>query len=150
MQTQVMFYLLPDTLNDESAHYLQACFHAAAFYRQNQKVFIYTDNQDGAHRIDEMLWQFEPDYFVPHNLQGEGPSYGAPVEIGFSAPKNRRPMLINLASNMPNFASKHSHIVEFVPANESLKQQARERFKQYRQAGFIVNTQAVEQPETVN
>lgn len=144
MQTQVHFYLLPDdTASDVNAHLLQACVQASYCFRNQQKVYVFTNDQPSAHQIDELLWSFEPDSFVPHNLVGEGPSYGAPVEIGFTAPKNRRPFLINLASRIPSFAKQYSHIIDFVPAEPSLKQQARERFKQYRQAGFHIETHAL-------
>lgn len=144
MQTLVMFYILPEQQTETNAHWFQACLHAANCFRNNQRAFIFTDDQNTAHEIDELLWKFEPDSFVPHNLIGEGPQNGSPIEIGFQAPKNRRPVLINLASEMPFFAGNYSHIIDFVPAHETLKQQARERFKQYRQAGYQLQTVDVE------
>lgn len=150
MQTQVMFYLLPDNSAEEDAttHLFQACLQASICYRNNQRVYIHTNDQTSAHAIDEMLWGFEPNSFIPHNLAGEGPTQGSPVEIGFQIPKNRRPTLINLASQIPHFANNYSHIIDFVPAETNLKQAARERFKQYRQAGFHIDTQAIEQKST--
>ena len=159
MQTQVMFYVLPEASSEtaevnDNAHLFQACLHASVCYRNNQRVYIHTNDQGSAHSIDEMLWGFEPDSFVPHNLVGEGPAQGAPVEIGFQSPKSRRPTLINLASQVPSFAGNYSHIIDFVPAETSLKIQARERFKQYKQAGFHIDTHNVvtenaeEQPST--
>jgi len=152
MQTQVMFYLLNESLNgkDVESHNgsasHQACLQAAHFYRQNQKVFIYTDDQAQAHIVDELLWAFDPESFVPHNLHGEGPSYGSAVEISWQAPTGRRPVLINLTKTVPSFANKFSLIVDFVPIDETLKQQARERFKVCRQLGFQVGSQAVIEP----
>ncbi len=147
MQTQVMFYVLPDNLQspeeNDITHFFQACLHASICYRKNQRVYVYTNDQESAHSIDEMLWSFEPDSFVPHNLVGEGPVQGAPVEIGFQAPKNRRPTLINLAGQVPNFASNYSQIIDFVPTQPSLKAQARERFKHYKQLGFHIETHKV-------
>lgn len=140
MQTNVMFYILPEQNTDANAHWYQACLHAAHCFRTNQRAYIFTDDQTTAHEIDELLWKFEPDSFVPHNLVGEGTQQGAPIEIGFEKPKNRRPILINLASKMPTFAGNYSHIIDFVPANNELKQQARERFKQYRHAGYTLET----------
>ena len=119
----------------------QACVQAAFYYRQNQRVFIYTDNQQSAHDIDEKLWAFDANSFVPHNLLGEGPSYGAPVEISWQAPTNRRAVLINLTQTVPDFANKFTQIIDFVPAEETLKQQARVRFSTCRQRGFTVNTE---------
>ncbi len=126
---------------------LHACYQAAYFYRQNQRVFIYCSDQQLAHRVDELLWAFEPDSFVPHNLVGEGPKSGAAVEISWQIPTNRRPILINLTSTVPNFANQFSQIVDFVPIDEQLKQNARERFKAYRQLGFQVDNQPVSEKQ---
>lgn len=143
MQTQVMFYLLDEQEEKDSnqsvLHY--ACLQAAYFYRQNQRVFIYTENEQSAEGIDELLWAFDANSFVPHNLAGEGPKAGAMVEISHLPPSNRRAVLINLAPTMPTFSNRFSYVVDFVPTDETLKQQARERFKTCRQWGFQVNNQ---------
>ncbi|MEI6894845.1 MAG: DNA polymerase III subunit chi [Colwellia sp.] len=152
MQTQVMFYLLNDDVTDQeekascSALY-HACLQASYFYRQHQRVYIYTQDKQHAEQVDEMLWAFDSDSFVPHNLVGEGPKQGAMVEIGYQAPQGRRAVLINLTSSVPNFANQFQLIVDFVPRDETLKQQARERFKTCRQWGFQVDNQAVIVPE---
>jgi DNA polymerase-3 subunit chi len=148
MQTQVMFYLLKDDVAEESGKdtrsaIYHACLQASHFYRQNQRVYIYAQDQQHAEQIDEMLWAFDSDSFVPHNLVGEGPKQGAIVEIGYQVPQGRRPVLINLNSEVPNFANQFQFIVDFVPSDETLKQQARERFKTCRQWGFQVDNQAV-------
>lgn len=153
MQTKVMFYVLPE-IEEPSNESLksdadkdiipviqQACLQAAYFYRQNQKVFIYTQSQEQAHDIDEMLWAFEPDSFVAHNLVGEGPRGGSPVEISWQNPTTRRPILINLTNTVPSFANNFSTIVDFVPTNELLKQQARDRYRACKQWGFLVESQ---------
>jgi DNA polymerase III subunit chi len=152
MQNQATFYLLNDTKNSEPANssnesspklgndalLFGACVQAAHFYRQNKKVFIYSENQNQAHELDEMLWAFDADSFVPHNLMGEGPSYGSPVEISWQPPTNRRAVLINLTANMPHFASQFAQVIDFVPNDETLKQQARSRYRGYQQLGFAV------------
>ncbi len=146
-----MFYLLNDKkvelkgsdAIDTSSAFYHACLQASYFYRQNQRVFIYTQDKQSAEKIDEMLWAFDSDSFVPHNLVGEGPKQGAAVEIDSQAPTGHRPVLINLTSTVPSFANKFQFIVDFVPCDENLKQQARERFKTCRKWGFQVNNQAV-------
>ena len=149
MQTQVMFYILPDkekgdaSTDSANSSFYHACLQASYFYRQNQRVFIYTQDQKSAEQIDEQLWAFDSDSFVPHNLSGEGPKQGAAVEISHQAPRGRRPVLINLSNTVPNFASQFQLIVDFVPSDETLKQLARERFKACRQLGFQVGNQAV-------
>ena len=144
---QVNFYLLDETapqneLSTVPAHFALACQLCADLYRAKQRVFVYTADQQQAEAFDELLWQFDAERFVPHNLSGEGPRYGAPVEISWQAPRQNRHVLVNLADTVPAFANRFNQIIEFVPADAQLKAQARERFKQYRQQGI--------NPQTVN
>ena len=97
-----------------------------------------------------MLWAFDPDSFVPHNLIGEGPKQGAAVEISWQPPKNRRAVLINLTREVPNFANQFSHLIDFVPADEALKEQARNRFRTCRQWNFNVAHQVASAPQTID
>jgi DNA polymerase-3 subunit chi len=150
MQNQVVFYVLNDdkhtlstTSHEQDVVLYCACLQAAHFYRQNKKVFIYTQNQQQAHDVDDLLWRFEADAFVPHSLLGEGPSYGSPVEISWQAPKNRCAVLINLSEKIPDFANKFAYIVDFVPCDETLKELARARFRHYRQQGSQVTTENI-------
>lgn len=155
MQTQAMFYSIEEQskvagVTDELLLFHYACEQAAYFYRQNQRVFIYTQDQQSAHHIDEMLWAFDPDSFVPHNLIGEGPKFGSPVEISWQPPTNRRSVLINLTESVPNFANQFTYLIDFVPSNDTLKAHARTRFKTCRQWGFQVAHQVAQTQQTIN
>ena len=139
MQKQATFFLLDENTGNKSTTDLLlfcACKQAAMAYRQQQKVFIFTQDQAQAHAVDELLWAFDADSFVPHNLMGEGPNYGSPVEISWQAPTNRRALLINLTNDVPSFAQQFNQVIDFVPADEALKQQARQRYRTYQQSGF--------------
>lgn len=125
-------------------HY--ACVLTADLYRQNKKILIGTEGQDEAQLLDEWLWQFEAERFVPHNLPGEGPHYGTPVEINWEASQQRRQCFINTCNLVPDFANKLRGVTEwhdFVPADEAGKQAARERYKQLKQLGFELSTNAI-------
>lgn len=141
--TQALFYLLPSTVNHEEQPQLLACQLAQLLYRSGQWIYIHCDDQSQAYQVDELLWQFEPSAFVPHNLKGEGPAKGAPVEIGFDrvGPNVRRPILINLANDIPPFAGNFSQIIDFVAGDDARKAIARNRYRQYRDQGFALNTQ---------
>lgn len=145
--SQVLFYIYshPDTQTSLPAHFQQACQLAAYYYQHNQKVFIYTDNQEDAFTVDEYLWQFDGDSFVPHNLVGEGPRYGSPVEISWLAPQHPRAVLINLSQSIPEFNLNFQQIIDFVPAQEQLKNNARVRYSAYKKLGHTLSTQEVEQ-----
>ena len=95
--------------------------------------------------MDEALWQRDPEQFVPHNLSGEITNYATPIEISWVGKRNsqRRDLLILLQTSVPDFAQSFNHIIDFVPADETRKAQARERYKQYRQLGWQLSTEQV-------
>jgi DNA polymerase-3 subunit chi len=131
------FYHLSDTEeikdSDPNAALLKrACALSAELYQQGLRVFVATSDVKTAEQLDELMWQLPSDQFIPHNLQGEGPHYGAPIEIGHQPPQTRRQVLINLCHPMPPFAVKFTQIIDFIPNAPEQKQQARERFHQYR------------------
>lgn len=142
--THATFYIISEEQcaedNEFQLHF--ACHQAAMSYRQGHKVYLLAADKAQAEQIDEYLWQLDPDNFVPHNLIGEGPRGGSPVEIGWPGLRHsgRRGILINLGKNAPNFAVTFSQVIDFVPCDENLKQLARDRYKQYRQAGIQLNT----------
>ena len=141
--TAVTFYLMNE--GGEATVASLSCNLAAHFFRQKQRVLVYCQSQEQAEDVDELLWQLPVDGFVPHNLTGEGPEAGAPVEITWQPPKNRsRAVCINLHPECPSFTGQFRTLIDFVPAEEQLKQQARERYKQYRAAGHQLETIKVE------
>lgn len=151
MAAQVIFNILDSNEDDstqssESLDHLQlACEQAANCFRNNQRVFIFTEDQKSAHEIDERLWAFDAHSFVPHNLPGEGLRNGAPVEISWQPPTNNRNILINLSSKVPNFAGQFSQIIDFVPEQDALKKLARLRYREYQKLGFNVQTRSTTQ-----
>jgi len=125
-------------------HY--ACILTADLYRQNKKILLATEDQDHAQLIDEWLWQFDAERFVPHNLPGEGPHYGTPVEINWEASKLRRQCFINVCKQVPTYHKDIKVITEwhdFVPADDAGKAAARERYKQLKQLGFELSTNQI-------
>ena len=154
---QVQFYVLSDAQQQPSAelaapgfqglanvpaHFTLACQLCADLYRAGQRVLVFCENQQDAELLDEVLWQFDAERFVPHNLAGEGPQRGAPIEISWQTPKSSRQVLVNLTASIPTFANRFVQIIEFVPVAEALKTAAREKYKHYRQLGVT--------PETIN
>ena len=145
--SNALFYILDEQHKSPSdllpAHLAQACLIAAFYYSQHKKVFIYTENQQDAFLVDEYLWQFDGDSFVPHNLLGEGPRYGSPVEISWEPPIHPRAVLINLSLNVPDFSNNFQQIIDFVPSEDNLKTYARKRYTQYKKLGHTLSTEKI-------
>ncbi|MDE9558219.1 DNA polymerase III subunit chi, partial [Xenorhabdus bovienii] len=54
--------------DDLQPHESLACQLAADQWRAGKRVLIACENQQQAEKLDEALWQREPNQFVPHNL----------------------------------------------------------------------------------
>lgn len=119
-----------------------ACDLAAKAWREGKRVLIACETEQQALLLDEALWQRDSDQFVPHNLSGEMTAYATPIEICWMSKRNsqRRDLLISLQHTVPDFISSFNSVIDFVPAEEQQKIQARERYKQYRQLGFELTT----------
>lgn len=129
--TQVVFYQLAD--DNQLAE--QVCDIAAKAFSQKQKLLVYCASQKEAEQVDELLWQFPADRFIPHNLYGEGPAAGTPLEICWSAEQlSRRALVVNMSAEVIQAHSQYQKIIDFVPQAEEAKQAARLRYKQYQQA----------------
>jgi DNA polymerase-3 subunit chi len=61
---------------------VQACEIAERNYLQGDKLQIIAENQEQAKRLDDLLWTFKPDSFVPHGIgTGSADESDQPVVI---------------------------------------------------------------------
>lgn len=138
------FYLLDQHATSDGLTTVErlACDLAAGKWREGKRVLIACEDDAQALRLDEALWARDPDAFVPHNLAGEGPRYGAPVEICWPQRRGNAPrdLLISLLPSCADFASAFHEVIDFVPDEDALKQLARDRYKAYRSVGFQLTT----------
>lgn len=145
MLKQAQFYLINHSQpqGELSAEEALACELAAKAWRGGKRVLIACEDEAQALRLDEALWQREPEQFVPHNLSGEATNYATPIEISWQGRRNaqRRDLLISLQQQLPDFINSFNQIMDFVPVDEQQKAQARERYKQLRQLGWQLSTE---------
>jgi len=123
-------------------------FLSQHFAKQGAKIYLNAENKAQAEQLAEHFWQVEPNQFIAHNLIGEGPRSGTPIEIGYTGvkPNWNRQLVINLTNDQTNFAPTFTQVIDFVPCDEKAKQQARERFKIYRLAGYDMQTVEIHYP----
>ncbi|WP_018983366.1 DNA polymerase III subunit chi [Salinimonas chungwhensis] len=139
---QVTFYQLPERAEagPELACSLIADAHAA-----KQRVVVLCQTKSQAESLDDLLWQLPAKRFVPHNMSGEGPPSGTPVEICWSPEQlGRRSLLVNLSNTMPDAIQQYQRIIDFVPSAEDAKKAARIRYKQFQQAGCQMQFQSAQ------
>lgn len=128
---RVDFYLLANS--DKQARWLIACRLLEKAYLRGHRAFVYCDNQQDAETLDELLWTFKDNSFIPHNLQGEGPEPPPPVQIGYGdEPRGFNDILFNLATQIPIFYPRFRRVIEIVPNDDSAKELSRSHYREYR------------------
>lgn len=140
---RVDFYLLASDKPD--ARGLVACRLLEKAYMKGHRVYVHCTDQHDAELIDELLWTFRDDSFIPHNLQGEGPEPPPPVQIGYGKePRGFNDILLNLGQDIPPFYTKFKRVMELVSNVESEKELSRLHYKEYRAKGCDLQTHNIE------
>jgi len=136
---RVDFYLLASDQKD--ALWTIACRLVEKAYNKGHKIYVFCDNQQDAELLDELLWTFKEDSFIPHNLQGEGPEPPPPIQIGYEKePRGFNDILLNLARHIPPFYPKFRRVMELVINEEAEKERSRAHFRDYRSKGCDLHT----------
>ena len=136
---KIDFYILNES--HSSARLQLACRLIEKAYKQKHRIYIHTENSNDAHQLDELLWTYREDSFLPHNLLGDGPEPAPPIQIGFTQPPEKhRDILINLAHQVPEFHIQFNRILELVDQNPIDQESARERFRFYRNQQFSIRS----------
>jgi len=137
--TRVDFYLLSDTA--DQAPWLVACRLLEKAYQANHSVYVFCNNQQETEYLDELLWTFKEDSFIPHNIQGEGPEPPPSIQLGYKpALASFKDILLNMTPHVPEFYPQFRRVIEVVSAHETQKQQKRDSFRVYHQAGCEMYT----------
>lgn len=120
---------------------LFACKLAEKAYQLKHTIYINTTDQPQAQQIDELLWTFNQGSFLPHELNAADKDFEEPILIGRPEQATHfHDVLINLDKSVPAFFSQFERVAEIVCGDETMRDQARQRFKYYRDRGYSLNT----------
>lgn len=136
---KIDFYIISD--DNDMARFHLCCRLLDKAYQQRKRAFVLCTDKLSAERLDELLWTFRDDSFIPHNLCGEGPKAPPPIQIGFGDQTcPHRDILFNMNSEVPENFKNYRRIIEIISQAPESKTCGREHFKFYRQQGFEINT----------
>lgn len=133
--SKVDFYILPtDSL---SARLDFACKLCEKAWRLGHRVYLHC--QDDAQRLelDERLWRFKGEAFVPHDHHEQHADARVALGIGDDA-GDHNDLLINLGGDVPGFVGTFERVAEIVVEDPAIRLAARERFRFYREQGYAL------------
>ena len=134
--TRVDFYLLPE--QEPAQRDLFACRLAEKAFRAGQTVYLHTPDETAAGKLDELLWGFRPQSFLPHGLLGT--DEGGKVGIGWGDdPGGHHSVMINLDLSVPDFVGRFERVLEIVVEDPAIRGPLRESWKRYQHFGYPLN-----------
>ncbi|MFK5984695.1 MAG: DNA polymerase III subunit chi [Pseudomonadota bacterium] len=161
--TKIDFYILAQD-SHRSVEQL-TCQLTEKAYKQNNFIYIQTQSVEQANNLDELLWKFKANSFIPHKnmvnqtsglTEQQIDNFAYPILIntaeflakealatGEYNPENKAELLINLSDKTNDFFSSFQRLVEIVSKNEQSKQAARIRFRFYKDRGYEISTHNV-------
>ena len=128
------FYLIQkDRFREEPL--LLVCELARKAHDANLWTLVLARDDEQAQRLDELLWEFDADAYIPHQLAGDEEDELTPVLIATpEADTPMRALVINLRDEPVN--GSFDRVLEVVPADDSARGPLRERWKQYQARGL--------------
>ena len=137
--TRVDFYLLDHATEGGKDAAVCKLVHKA--FRLGHRIYILTHDHEDTQRLDRLLWTFSAGSFIPHGLGARPADADMPVLIGRDEPPAaHEDVLIQLTPQVPEFFSRFQRVAEVVDGSDDEKTRARERFRFYRDRGYVLQT----------
>ncbi|WP_158883063.1 DNA polymerase III subunit chi [Rhodanobacter sp. L36] len=128
------FYLI-DKPRFREQPLLLVCELVRKAFAAQQPTLILTRDFEQAEAIDELLWEFDEDTMIPHQLAGDDDDANTAVLIvppGIDTVD--RPLVINLRETCAN--GNFQRVLEVVAADPAERDGSRLRWREYQQRGF--------------
>ena len=140
MPGQVDFYVRPETSPDALERF--ACRLVEKVWQRGHRVLVLAPSETDARRIDDLLWTFREESFVPHRRLGAGdPPAAEPVVVATPGVwRDALDVLLNLTPSVPDEAARAARVAEIVPAAGTGRDSGRARYREYRDRGFELRT----------
>ncbi|WP_237054775.1 DNA polymerase III subunit chi [Microbulbifer sediminum] len=138
--TRIDFYVLSSDQPHQGDVF--ACRLAEKAFRAGMRVLLAVDDRTRAGQLDELLWTFREDSFLPHAPQA-GEQHAA-VEINCGEdPGLHHGLLINLCTEIPAWFSRFERLAEIVVQQPESLARSRSRFSHFRDRGYPLQSHRI-------
>ena len=138
--TQIDFYLLQSEAPQARLHF--ACRLAETIQRKGHRLYIHVADEAQAQALDQLMWGFKPEAFVPHGLLGQQPP--SAVEIGWQdEPGDHHDVLLNLDLKIPAHFSRFQRVAEIIDQSETTRAPKRQDWRFYKERGYPVKAHPI-------
>ncbi len=142
--TRIDFYVLDENCSLTREQFV--CRLVEKAYHKSHQICLQTQGQGQAQYMDDLMWTYRQGGFLPHTQLQANTEADKLTPVQISHGEDRCPhddVLINLATDVPLFFSRFHRVAEIIPGDASLRAQARERFRFYRDRGYTLHTHQI-------
>jgi DNA polymerase-3 subunit chi len=126
-----------------------ACRLIEQAYLDGKSLFVRTADAQHTRSLDDLLWTFRGGSFLPHEIYDPTRAPQSPVLLGESGlPNASFSTLVNLTDALPETRDSILNILEIVDGDADSKAKARERYREYRERGYSLQTKHVDTAES--
>ena len=140
---RVDFYILPNANTQQRRHF--ACRLAEKAWQQNNRIYIQTDSASDSQMLDQMLWTFNDNSFIPHGIAGSESDAEQAILIGHENCMQAFDLLINLSAQLPT-VQHCKRIAEIIHQDDATKLRGREHYKHYREQQCELHHHEINEP----
>ncbi len=119
-----------------------SCDLIQTIVKRGQSVLVWVEHQETLAILDQMLWTFDAESFLSHDVwqTGQGLPTSSSIVLGSGAtlPVDSLPVVLNLSQQYWHAHPSVERVLELVGPHEDDLSLARGRFKAYRQADFEI------------
>ena len=132
--TRIDFYQLDPARHRYEQVVCRLCEKA---YDNNQLTLLLTRDPEQTRHLDQQLWIFRDDSFLPHDSE-ELPGLDLPILVHDDPePCGRRQLLINLSESVPEYFASFERVIELV--TDENRPSARQNYSYYKERGYPLN-----------
>ena len=137
---QVDFYILARPTQSPGQF---VCRLAMKAWEQGHKVMVRTASEDQARQLDELMWDYPPGRFLPHETGTSSDDVAVGIAVYSEGIPEHRDVVINLCTEAVPDPSRFRRLCEIVPAVPEQRSASRMKFKTYREQGLSPDTHKI-------
>lgn len=139
---RIDFYVLKEP--SPNGRLTLTCRIVSKAYKLGHKIFVRTEQHEDATELDQLLWTFSQNSFIPHQLAKDKYSENFPVVIGQKTPIDWGiDVVISMADQPICDFLMFGRISEIVGYEKAEKESGRARFRYYRDHGVAPYTHQI-------
>jgi len=120
-----------------------ACRLVRKVHRAGHRIVVQCDSPELLRALNEALWTFSPQDFIPHVLATDTLADRTPVLLAddeVPASLDMHEVLINLGRATPTGFSRYERLIEVIGLEAADREAGRERWRFYRDRGYPLHT----------